>query len=243
MLDSFPLIKFGHVEGSSSSAPAPPKAVDLERDGAYANLEDDANPHISVDESATTSDVKDREQRRSGALSSTFAPHEVDIAEGSHPDMNDPSHPDNHNPDEETEKTSGLIDPESIGRETCPICIIDFEHGDDLRVLPCEGKHRFHQHCVDPWLLQLSTSCPICRADFNALETMAEGNPPSDVIPEPSSSDTAPGASQRRSAARFSRYLRFAERRRNREMSTQTRNRFDMDIPLNPNIPMEHTDI
>jgi hypothetical protein len=53
--------------------------------------------------------------------------------------------------------------PESIGRETCPICIVDFEDGDDVRVLPCEGNHVFHQACVDPWLLELSSSCPICR--------------------------------------------------------------------------------
>jgi hypothetical protein len=53
--------------------------------------------------------------------------------------------------------------PDAIGRETCPICIVDFEEGDDLRLLPCEGKHRFHQQCVDPWLLELSSSCPICR--------------------------------------------------------------------------------
>lgn len=53
--------------------------------------------------------------------------------------------------------------PAAIGRETCPICIVDFEEGDDLRMLPCEGKHRFHQDCVDPWLLELSSSCPICR--------------------------------------------------------------------------------
>jgi len=55
------------------------------------------------------------------------------------------------------------VTPETIGRETCPICIVDFEEGDDLRVLPCEGKHRFHQACVDPWLLELSSSCPLCR--------------------------------------------------------------------------------
>jgi len=53
--------------------------------------------------------------------------------------------------------------PDAIGRETCPICIVDFAEGDDLRLLPCEGKHRFHQECVDPWLLELSSSCPICR--------------------------------------------------------------------------------
>lgn len=59
--------------------------------------------------------------------------------------------------------------PESIGRETCPICIVDFEDGDDVRVLPCEGKHVFHQACVDPWLLELSSSCPICRHGTSAL--------------------------------------------------------------------------
>jgi Ring finger domain len=59
--------------------------------------------------------------------------------------------------------------PESIGRETCPICIVDFEDGDDVRILPCEGKHVFHQACVDPWLLELSSSCPICRHGTLAL--------------------------------------------------------------------------
>lgn len=53
--------------------------------------------------------------------------------------------------------------PASIGREICPICIVEFEEGDDIRLLPCEGKHSFHQQCVDPWLLKLSSSCPICR--------------------------------------------------------------------------------
>lgn len=59
--------------------------------------------------------------------------------------------------------------PEAIGRETCPICIVDFEEGDELRVLPCEGKHRFHQTCVDPWLLELSSSCPLCRQGESCL--------------------------------------------------------------------------
>ncbi|KAF9518619.1 hypothetical protein BS47DRAFT_1289334 [Hydnum rufescens UP504] len=167
MLDSFPLIKFGHTEESMAAAAptaaASSKAVDLERDGADVVPEDDPIPRPS-EETATTSDPKDLElRRRSRALSSSFTPHENDIVEVSYSDMDGPSPPDNQGPDE-AEKTTGLINPASIGRETCPICIIDFENGDDLRVLPCEGKHRFHQDCVDPWLLQLSTSCPICRA-------------------------------------------------------------------------------
>ena len=63
-----------------------------------------------------------------------------------------------------------------IGRETCPICIVDFEEGDDIRVLPCDGKHCFHQYCVDPWLLKLSSSCPICRHGRTSTYTFLFAN-------------------------------------------------------------------
>lgn len=52
---------------------------------------------------------------------------------------------------------------DALEEDQCPICLVDFETGDDLRVLPCQGQHRFHQACVDPWLLRVSTSCPLCR--------------------------------------------------------------------------------
>ena len=71
---------------------------------------------------------------------------------------------DSNSKDKEKDKDKDKdVVPDAIGRETCPICIVDFEEGDDLRVLPCEGHHRFHQECVDQWLLELSSSCPICR--------------------------------------------------------------------------------
>lgn len=47
--------------------------------------------------------------------------------------------------------------------EQCPICLLDFEDGEDLRVLPCEKEHVYHQTCIDPWLLDVSSSCPLCR--------------------------------------------------------------------------------
>lgn len=47
----------------------------------------------------------------------------------------------------------------------CSICTDDFEPGQDLRLLPC--GHRFHPACVDPWLLNISGSCPLCRIDLN----------------------------------------------------------------------------
>ncbi|KIY50353.1 hypothetical protein FISHEDRAFT_71957 [Fistulina hepatica ATCC 64428] len=125
------------------------------------------------------------------------------------------------------------VAPEDIGTETCPICIVDFEQGDDLRVLPCEGKHRFHQKCVDPWLLELSSSCPICRHDFLALENMLSGGQSSEeemssssepVAPEGASHPTPSSSPQQSqqprqrtmSSHRFRRYLRFARNRTHR---------------------------
>jgi len=41
----------------------------------------------------------------------------------------------------------------------CSICTDDFEKGQDIRVLPC--NHKFHPACVDPWLLDVSGTCPL----------------------------------------------------------------------------------
>ncbi|URE00863.1 Membrane transport protein [Musa troglodytarum] len=43
----------------------------------------------------------------------------------------------------------------------CPICLAEFEEGEQLRVLPQCG-HGFHAACVDAWLGSHS-SCPSCR--------------------------------------------------------------------------------
>ncbi|OWM87673.1 putative RING-H2 finger protein ATL71 [Punica granatum] len=44
---------------------------------------------------------------------------------------------------------------------TCPVCLLDYQETDTVRVLP-ECKHFFHHTCVDPWL-KLHSTCPICR--------------------------------------------------------------------------------
>ncbi|CAH9095158.1 unnamed protein product [Cuscuta europaea] len=45
----------------------------------------------------------------------------------------------------------------------CYICLIDYEGGDHLRVLPCH--HEFHLTCVDKWLKEVHRVCPLCRGD------------------------------------------------------------------------------
>ncbi|KAI3109353.1 hypothetical protein CBS147333_5675 [Penicillium roqueforti] len=51
------------------------------------------------------------------------------------------------------------------GNFSCPICTDDFVKGQDLRVLPC--NHQFHVECIDPWLMNVSGTCPLCRIDLN----------------------------------------------------------------------------
>ena len=64
----------------------------------------------------------------------------------------------------------------------CSICTEEFQRGEDQRVLPCD--HRFHPACIDPWLLNVSGTCPLCRIDLRPQntrdsvdETDEHGNP------------------------------------------------------------------
>ncbi|KAJ2798476.1 hypothetical protein H4R20_004805 [Coemansia guatemalensis] len=47
---------------------------------------------------------------------------------------------------------------------SCPICLEEFEAGEQLRELPC--MHRYHVVCIDTWLVSRSTCCPYCKLDI-----------------------------------------------------------------------------
>jgi len=84
----------------------------------------------------------------------------------------------------------------------CPVCLEDFEEGQEVRVLPCH--HNFHPDCIDPWLLNVSGSCPMCRIDLHPVQ---EEEPEQiEEIPEDDPS-THP---QHHRNSRFSRYLDLA---------------------------------
>ncbi|KAG0018057.1 hypothetical protein BGZ81_010410 [Podila clonocystis] len=46
----------------------------------------------------------------------------------------------------------------------CAICLSEYEVGEHVRTLPC--YHQYHQACIDPWLLQVASLCPICKRDL-----------------------------------------------------------------------------
>lgn len=50
----------------------------------------------------------------------------------------------------------------AFSQPTCPICLDDFESGTTLiRELPC--GHIFHPECIDPFLSNNSSLCPMCK--------------------------------------------------------------------------------
>ena len=57
---------------------------------------------------------------------------------------------------------------DEAGHLGCSICTEDFNRGEEVRLLPC--NHKFHPECVDPWLLNVSGTCPLCRVDLRPMD-------------------------------------------------------------------------
>lgn len=153
ILDTFPIVKFGRG-GNTPVAPAhDPQASVYTKTHVDSDIESGSilpRPKGGLEEYEMGSSVRNMNESREMGSVDTAVGGIARNASGSigsrrsRPSKEDPTR-------------------EMIGTEICPICISEFEEGDDLRVLPCEGKHKFHQNCVDPWLLQISGLCPLCR--------------------------------------------------------------------------------
>ena len=60
----------------------------------------------------------------------------------------------------------GTVGAAQLGQGECEICYEPYELGQQFRMLPC--MHRYHQGCIDPWLLQKSNPlCPVCNTPVN----------------------------------------------------------------------------
>ncbi|KAE9961392.1 hypothetical protein BLS_002239 [Venturia inaequalis] len=86
------------------------------------------------------------------------------------------------------------VEEDSLG---CSICTDDFEKGQDVRVLPC--KHQFHPACIDPWLLNVSGTCPLCRIDLRPVTSIDAVSSPPDHLPPPLEMDGSGPPSNRAS--------------------------------------------
>ena len=164
LLDTFPVIKFNRRET--------PKSLHSDTEIEFRQL-----PHADQERrrSSTTGHVRDgtlhaavfpdgMSGRRSMDTAMSLAPpirEDDDISVKS---------VERGYTDSELQLTGAKADPSSAmadlsgdQEEQCPICLIEFEQGDDIRILPCEKEHVYHKTCIDPWLLDVSSSCPLCR--------------------------------------------------------------------------------
>jgi len=51
----------------------------------------------------------------------------------------------------------------TFNNKECNICIEHYQCNDHIVHLPC--SHFFHKHCIQSWLCEQNTKCPVCRMD------------------------------------------------------------------------------
>jgi len=138
MLDTIPIVKFGERD--------PEKPTDIELASGTSNpTQARSSPDGTTEAPAPTTDATQQPPSPPRPSAEGIAPAAAAAAA--------------------TTSVSGSgTTPEEDSGLGCSICTDDFELGQEMRVLPC--NHAFHPACVDPWLLNVSGTCPLCRVDL-----------------------------------------------------------------------------
>ena len=157
MLETLPIVKFGESEEENKAMPMPGNEMEL----------GEARPTGQVNGTTATERAVEL-----GAAGATARETAVDDAASSH--SHDHDHESDHTTDEQKEKdkaaedhtghlhvhpTIDTGDANTNNGLACSVCTDDFVKGQDTRVLPC--GHKFHPECIDPWLLNVSGTCPL----------------------------------------------------------------------------------
>lgn len=141
VLDTIPIVKF-----SDNRDPKPEPAIELENgpESATAPKVDAVqDAHASRTDGAAQNDALNEDSK--GTTSKTVATAEATAANAASAVST-----------QAEEDKPADIDPDNLG---CSICTEDFRTGEDVRVLPCQ--HQFHPSCIDPWLTNVSGTCPL----------------------------------------------------------------------------------
>lgn len=136
MLETLPIVKFGDPE------PVKPGVGDIELADGHGTTRDATN---AVTAAAFTATAKDGSKVEENAADTTHA-HAAAGGSGLGAAQ------------AESVKSAEENAPKE-GDLGCSICTEDFTTGEDVRVLPCH--HKYHPACIDPWLLNVSGTCPL----------------------------------------------------------------------------------
>ncbi|CEJ85602.1 hypothetical protein VHEMI03821 [[Torrubiella] hemipterigena] len=157
VLDTIPIVKF-----SNNQQPKPDPEIQLEQANVATTTAQSASDVLPTAIEAPAADKGPDNGTTSMSRAETTAPDSSENQAG-------------------TSSVTGNreTDPDSLG---CSICTEDFNFGDDVRVLPCQ--HQFHPDCIDPWLINVSGTCPLCRLDMQPSEpTGNDGLHPASLPP------------------------------------------------------------
>ncbi|KAI0192241.1 RING-7 protein [Xylaria flabelliformis] len=169
MLETLPIVKFGENDerkpDEETALENTSRAQSQPQDGSQGVVESTSNNNAAPESSSEA------------ANNSHNTPHEepeiVPAPTGATPDK---------------AKTEPKPEEENPG---CSICTEDFTVGEDVRVLPC--NHKFHPACVDPWLVNVSGTCPLCRLDLRPPEDIErEENEAAAAAQDAATATTAP---------------------------------------------------
>ena len=132
MLEALPIVKFGEQDSEEN------KNVPSERDVELAQ---------TVNHEAATPATAPGEENDNRPGSETPKKEEAEVVG------------DAVKTEEAQGHVSGNGEEKSESGLTCSVCTDEFIKGQDVRVLPC--NHKFHPECIDPWLLNVSGTCPL----------------------------------------------------------------------------------
>ena len=179
MLETLPIVKFGEGEDATKPPMPMPNEGDVEMGTVSAEHEhhESDNYEAGNNQEETTAKPKRRPSSDSSndgedAMTAVATmPSAAETVEGEErPSMQESKdkqpaeshegHDHDHHHDDAAHDHSAH--PETSGSDNglaCSVCTDDFIKGQDIRVLPC--GHKFHPECIDPWLLNVSGTCPL----------------------------------------------------------------------------------
>lgn len=141
VLETLPIVKFGDKDDDK---PAQSRDVELEsaRQTGHSSSPSPHGPSESMEDRRVSSDAVDQEPElvKTETAGDHFKPRVEEVGDGKNGE-------------------NGLA---------CSVCTDDFVRGQSVRVLPC--NHKFHPECIDPWLLNVSGTCPLWYVNHNLCQ-------------------------------------------------------------------------
>lgn len=145
VLETLPIVKFGDKDDDK---PAQSRDVELESAGQPGHTSSPSlhGPSESIEDRRVSSDAVDQEPElvKTETAGDHFKPRVEEVGDGNNAE-------------------NGLA---------CSVCTDDFVRGQSVRVLPC--NHKFHPECIDPWLLNVSGTCPLWYVNHNLCHFFPE---------------------------------------------------------------------